>query len=180
MQHCRCHSMLFTVTTHSDNIVLLTVTILSCSLQLPLLDLTCHYHCHYLSLWLPLPLDGPVLIDAKEESLLHLTCLPGHHHYNQPMQAVCCSPSSPPLGLPWQCQQRLIDCRLVRMCKEFSCGTLWQKGTKRPATTECTHSVQIPAVTKNLQYTQVHTITVNLQYREAQETFYLRHLVLSQ
>ena len=32
--------------------------------------LTSHYHCHYLSLSLPLPLDEPVVIDAKEDKEL--------------------------------------------------------------------------------------------------------------
>ena len=40
----------------------LTVTILSCWLQLPLLDLSLS-----LSLSLPVPMDEPVPIDAKEE-----------------------------------------------------------------------------------------------------------------
>ena len=43
----------------------LTVTIWSCSLQLPLLDLSLS-----LSVWLTLPLDEPVLMDAKEDKEL--------------------------------------------------------------------------------------------------------------
>ena len=42
----------------------LTVTILSCSLHLPLFDVSLSLS---LSLSLPLPLDEPVLIDAKED-----------------------------------------------------------------------------------------------------------------
>ena len=44
----------------------LTVTILSCSLQLPLLDLS----LPSLSLLLPPPLDEPLLIDVKEDKEL--------------------------------------------------------------------------------------------------------------
>ena len=115
----------------------LTVTILSCSLQLPLLDLSLS-----LSLSLPLPLDEPALIDAKEDKepapsdmSIIITKL---SLYSTDTGSVVLSFLTPP-------------CRLDHRCKEFSCSQLWQKGTKGPATTEYTLSVQIPAVTIDLQ-----------------------------
>ena len=40
-------------------------------------------------------------------------------------------------------------CRRDHMCKEFSCGPLWQKGTTEPAT-NYVNSVQIPAVAQKM------------------------------
>ena len=64
------------------------------------------------------------------------------YHYNQLTKALCCHPSSPPLYLHMVCIHSVkhayhastgmqhLSCRLSHMCKEFSCGLVWQKGTK--------------------------------------------------
>ena len=98
----------------------LTVTMLSCSLQLPLLAVMLSGELDGTTL--PLPLDEPdepVLIDAKEDKEL--------------------APSENSIH------------------------------------TQCTDTSNHEKLA-----VQVDTVTVNLQYRQAQETFYQRHLIWSQ
>ena len=135
----------------------LTVTILSCSLQLPLLD-----RSFSLSLSLPLPLDEPVLIDAKEDTEL----APSDISADVSLQSTDAGSVlflTSPLQAGSQVQgiflQPIVAKRNKRACS-------------KKIYTQCTnigshHGFAV----------QVDTVTVNLQYRQAQETFCRRRLI---